>query len=188
MKPSRWSFWERKQSRKLGVEVCNSGCGHEAGGRAQGGRRAPTLVGPMELHRRTSFAYIYSYTLKHHGEPRTHFSTAATFCTREIPSWGLFRRSSGGGIDQGGLLHQHHSLSDEAWVVYHRPSGPQLLGRWLLISLFDYQYKVLLDVLGDLFDVIFFCGVFIEIRRIVDSWLYYLWILLESCLNSFMQD
>ena len=40
-------------------------------------------------------------------------STAATFCTREIPSWGLFRRSAGGGIDHGGLLHQHHSLSDD---------------------------------------------------------------------------
>ena len=31
---------------------------HEAGG------RAPTLMGPTELHRRTSFSYIYSYTLK----------------------------------------------------------------------------------------------------------------------------
>ena len=40
-------------------------------------------------------------------------SSAATFCTREIPSWGLFRRSAGGGIDHGGLLHQHHSLSDD---------------------------------------------------------------------------
>ena len=40
-------------------------------------------------------------------------STAATFCTREIPSWGLFRSSAGGGIDHGGLLHQHHSLSDD---------------------------------------------------------------------------
>ena len=30
--------------------------------------------------------------------------------------------------------------------------------------LFDPQYKFLLDVLGDLFDVIFFCGVFAEIR------------------------
>ena len=40
---------------------------HEASmrqGRAQGDRHAPTLVGPMELHRPTSFAYIYSYTLK----------------------------------------------------------------------------------------------------------------------------
>ena len=40
-------------------------------------------------------------------------STVATFCTHEIPSWGLFRSSAGGGIDHGGLLHQHHSLSDE---------------------------------------------------------------------------
>ena len=32
-----------------------------------------------------------------------------------------------------------------------------------LFSLFDSQYKVLLDVLGDLFDVILFCGVFAEI-------------------------
>ena len=40
-------------------------------------------------------------------------STAATFCTREIPSWGLFRSSAGGGIDHRGLLHQHHSLSDD---------------------------------------------------------------------------
>ena len=31
-------------------------------------------------------------------------------------------------------------------------------------SLFDSQYKVLLDVLGAVFDVILFCGVFAEIR------------------------
>ena len=40
-------------------------------------------------------------------------STAATFCTRESPSWGLFRRPAGGGIDHAGPLHQHHSLSDD---------------------------------------------------------------------------
>ena len=40
---------------------------HEGGGRAQGGRRTPTLMGPMELHRPISFAYIYSYTLKTSG-------------------------------------------------------------------------------------------------------------------------
>ena len=64
------------------------------------------------------------YTLipwKHPGEPRNHFSTAAT---REILSWGLFRWSAGGGFDHGGLLHQHHSLSDDVWVFYFRPSGP----------------------------------------------------------------
>ena len=51
-------------------------------------------------------------------------STAATFCTHEIPSWGLFRSSAGGGIHHVGLLHQHHSPSDEVWVVYLRPTGP----------------------------------------------------------------
>ena len=50
---------------------------------------------------------------KHPRAPRNPISTAATFCTREIPSWGLFRCSAGGGIDHGGLLHQHHSLSDD---------------------------------------------------------------------------
>ena len=30
------------------------------------------------------------------GDTKPHFSTAATFFTREIPSWGLFRRSAGG--------------------------------------------------------------------------------------------
>ena len=51
-------------------------------------------------------------------------STTVTFCIHENPSWGLFRSSAGGGIDHGGLLHQHHSLSDEVRVVYHRPTGP----------------------------------------------------------------
>ena len=50
---------------------------------------------------------------KHPGAPRKTISTAATFCIREIPSWSLRRCSAGGGIDHGGLLHQHHSLSDD---------------------------------------------------------------------------
>ena len=73
----------------------------------------PTLVGPSLLHRRTSSSYIYPYTPKHSGAPRNPISTAATFCTQEIPSWGLFRSSAGGGINHGGLLHQHHSLFDD---------------------------------------------------------------------------
>ena len=40
-------------------------------------------------------------------------STAATFCIHEIPSWCLFWSFAGGGIHHGGLLHQHHSPSDE---------------------------------------------------------------------------
>jgi len=39
------------------------------------------------------------YTLipqNHQGEPQKHFSTAATFFTREIPSRGLFQHPAGG--------------------------------------------------------------------------------------------
>ena len=61
---------------------------------------------------------------KHPGSQRNTISTIVTFCIREIPSWSLRRRSAEGEIDHGGLLHQHHSPSDELWVVYHRPSGP----------------------------------------------------------------
>ena len=50
---------------------------------------------------------------KHHIRSQNPISTAATFCTQEIPSWGIFRNSAGGGINHGGLLHQHHSLFDD---------------------------------------------------------------------------
>ena len=56
-----------RNKRNLKVLELKSGTprgGHEAGGRAQGGGAPPTLVGPTGLHRRTSFAYIYSYTTK----------------------------------------------------------------------------------------------------------------------------
>ena len=83
------------------------------GATRQGGAPS-TLVGPLLLHRPTSSSYIYIHIpRKHLGAPRNPISTAATFCTREIPSWGLFRHSAGGGIDHGGLLHQHHRLSDD---------------------------------------------------------------------------
>ena len=51
------------------------------------------------------------------------------------PILGLFRHPAGGGFDHGGLLHEHHYPSNEAWVVYNRPTCPLLLARWLLISL-----------------------------------------------------
>ena len=117
-------FWNKRNPEDLEWTSRKQRGGHKAGGCAQGGRHAPTLVGSLWIRWPTSFAYIYPCTLKTSKEPRNHFSTAATFYTREIPSWGLFRCSAGGGIDHGGLLHQHHSLSDDVWVVYLRPSGP----------------------------------------------------------------
>ena len=103
----------------------NNRGGHEAGGAPTLPRRALHSCGPPFLHRRTSSSYIYIHVPpKHPGAPRKPNSTAATFCTREIPSWGLFRSSTGGGIDHRGPLHQLHGLSGDVWVVYFRPSGP----------------------------------------------------------------
>ena len=98
--------------------------GQDAEGSAHGVGAPPPSWAPRGS---TDLLLSPIYTLipwKHPREPRNTFSTAATFCTREIPSWGLFRRSTRGGIDHGGPLHQLHGPSDDVWVVYFRPSGP----------------------------------------------------------------
>ena len=57
---------------------------------------------------------IYTYVPPtDRGRSQKPNSTAVPSCIHEIPSWGLFRSSAGGGIHHGGLLHQHHSLSDD---------------------------------------------------------------------------
>ena len=48
---------------------------------------------------------------------------------------GAFSGAPPGGIDHRGPLHQLHGLSGDVWVVYFRPTGPLLLARWLLLSL-----------------------------------------------------
>ena len=77
------------------------------------GGHAPCLVGPSGIHQPTSSSYIYPRTPKTSEATTKTISTTVTFCIREIPSWSLRWRSTGGGIDQVHLLHQHHSPSDE---------------------------------------------------------------------------
>ena len=60
-------FWNKRNPGDLEWKSRKQRGSHEAGGRAQGVGAPPTLVGPTELHRRTSFAYIYSYALKTSG-------------------------------------------------------------------------------------------------------------------------
>jgi hypothetical protein len=106
---------------------------HEAATRGEGA--PPTLWAPRDPPDLV-LPPIYSHIFPNHQKhPRKHFSTAATFCSREIPSWGLFRHPVGGGFGHGGLLHQLYCPFDEAWVVYLRPTGPSLVARWLLLSL-----------------------------------------------------
>ena len=125
MKPSGAWFLERTWSRGLGVQV------KKQSRRPRGWRARPPLHGVPHISWAPRAATglllppIYTHVpRKHPGSQRKTISTAVTFCIREIPSWSLRQRSAGGGIDHGGLLHQHHSPSDELWVVYHRPSGP----------------------------------------------------------------
>ena len=108
MKPSRGSFLEQTQSRRLGVDV------KEVVRKTRGRRARPP---PSWAPRSSTDVLLPPINTrippKHPGAPRNPISSAVTFCTREIPSWGLFPRSAGGGIDHGGLLHQQHSLSDD---------------------------------------------------------------------------
>ena len=121
MKPSGELFLEHTWSRGLGVDVKKST-------RRPRGREArlppwarPHPRGSTDLLLPPIYIHI---PRKHRGAPRNPISTVTTFCTQEIPSWGPFRSSAGGGIDHGGPLHQLHGPSDDVWVVYLRPSGP----------------------------------------------------------------
>ena len=106
---------------------------HKVATRVEGA--PPTLWAPRDLPDLV-LPPIYSHIFPNHQKhPWKHFSTTATLCSHEIPSWGLFRHPAGGGFDHGGLLHQLYCPSDEAWVVYLRPTGPYLVARWLLLSL-----------------------------------------------------
>ena len=120
IKPSRWFFLGQKTTRRLGDEVGG------ATRRPQGQRARPHPCGPPMhlLSPDLIISPLYSQiSPNHQRHPRKHFSTATTFYTREIPSRDLFRHPVGGGFDHGGFLHQLHCPSDEAWVVYHRPTG-----------------------------------------------------------------
>ena len=117
-------FWNKRDPGDLEWPSRKKRGGHEAGGAPTGAGAPPPLWAPRNSTV-VLLPPIYTHISgKHPGAPRNPISTAGTFCTREIPSWGLLQRSAGGGIDHGGLLHQHRSLSDDVLVVYHRPLGP----------------------------------------------------------------
>ena len=117
-------FWNKRDPEDLEWTSSNQRGSHEAGGAPIPWARPPPSWAPRSSPDRPLSPIYTHIPWKHQIRSQNPISTAATFCTREIPSWGHFRRSPVGGIDHGGLLHQHHSLSDDVWVVYLRPSGP----------------------------------------------------------------
>ena len=91
MKPSEELFLEQTQSRRFGVdvkEVTRWPRGRKA--RPGGQARPPPLWAPRDFTDLVS-SPIYSHIPQNQQrEPQKHFSTATTFCTREIPSRGPF--------------------------------------------------------------------------------------------------
>ena len=80
---------------------------HEIGGRALGGRRALPLWAPC-CSTDVLLPPIYNYVPPNY---QIRSQNTVTFCIHKIPSWGLFRSSAGGGINRGGLLHQHPCIA-----------------------------------------------------------------------------
>ena len=116
---TEWNFCDDLSwTRRLGDEV------GDAMRQPRGWRARPYLVGPSWVSWPSSFAYIYSYTLKISRGAMKPLLHHRNLLYPWDPILGPFPASFGGGFDHWGLLHQHHCLSDEAWVVYHRPSGP----------------------------------------------------------------
>ena len=117
MKPSRWSFstnviQETWSGRQETIEE----------GTRQGACLPPWARPPPSWAPRCSTDVLLPpVPPNYHIRSQKPNSTTATFCTREILSWGLFWSSAGGGIDHGGPLHQLHGLSGDVWVVYFRP-------------------------------------------------------------------
>ena len=107
---------------------------------------------------------IYSHIFPNHQKyPQKHFSTAATFYTCEIPSWGLSDiLPEGDSVTEGFYINPISLLMKREQVTSDLRVHSKQLD--CFFTLFDSQYHVILDVLGDISDVIFFCGVFVEIR------------------------
>ena len=90
-----------------------------------GGPGAPWwVVGPQGYVSSTaSRLYKYPNIPETLEESTKHNSSHCKFQNHEIQSRALFRHSTGGEHDHGGVHHPHWCSSDDAWVVHHRPTG-----------------------------------------------------------------
>ena len=164
MKPSRGSFLKQTQSRRLGVavkEATRRPRGRRAcpGGQARPHPRGPLVAPPTYL--------FHLYILLYPRNIRESHETTFPPLQPSVPvrsHLGAFSGDlpEGDSITEGFYINTIASpMSCEQFTIDLRVHSYQLDG---FFSLFDSQYKVLHDVLGDLFDVILFCGVFAEIR------------------------
>ena len=116
--PNGMKPWERDFRNERDPEDLDHTSRHQPGGHEVGGAPTPQARPPPSWAPCCStdvlLPPIYTYVPPNDQiRSQKPNSTAATFYTHEIPSWGLCWCPAGGGTDHGGLLHQHHSLSDD---------------------------------------------------------------------------
>ena len=163
MKPSGESFLEQMQSRRLGVDV------KEATRRPRGRRARPHPRGPLAAPPTYFFhLYILLYPETIGESHETPFLPSQPY----IPvssHIGAFSGASpeGDSITEGFYINTIASLMMcEQFTTHLQVHSYQLDG---FFSLFESQYKVLLDLLGDLFDVTLFA---VCLPRSDELWVY----------------
>ena len=120
-----WIFLDQKTSsgpeKHLGVLRGE----HNPPGRAWGARHARWVVPTSGAPWTASLLYKYPNVPKTLGESTKINSNRRKFQNHQIQSRHHHR----------GVHHPHWCLSDDAWVVHCRPTGPHLVARWLPLSL-----------------------------------------------------
>ena len=157
MKPQGESFLEQMQSRRLGVDI------KEATRRPRGrrapprGQARPPPSGPLVAPPTYFFCL---YILIYPENIQEHDKTLFPPLQRCVPVRSHLGAFSGAPPEGESIMEGFHintiasPMMCEQFTTDLRVHSYQLDG---FFSLFGSQYKVLLDSLGDLFDVIFFC-------------------------------
>ena len=163
MKPSRGSFLEQTQSNRLGVDI------KEATRKPRGRRARPHPRGPLAAPPTYFFRlYILLYPENIQGSHGTTFPPPQS----SVPvrsHLGAFSGDlpEGESITEGFYINTIASpMMCEQFTTDLRVHSYQLDG---FFSLFGSQYKVLLDLLGDLFDVTLFA---VCLSRSDELWVY----------------
>ena len=137
---------------------------HEVEGAPRGGRARPLHYGPLgDPLTQILLLYIHIYSKTLRGIDKNTFPPPQP----SVPMrshLGAFSSDlpEGYSINKGIYVNPIAlPMKREQFTSDLRVHGQQLDG---FFSLYVLQYHVLLDVLGVLSDVIFFCGVFVEIR------------------------
>ena len=117
-------FWNKLDPEDLEWTSRNIWGGHEVGGAPTPLGAPSTLVGPSWLPWRTSSTYMTPYTLKtSYTEPKPYFHRRNLLYPWD-PILGPLPALRRRGHRSRRASNQHHSLSDDVWVVYLRTSGP----------------------------------------------------------------